>query len=143
VVDVGIGAGTFITSRQAAGMGATFGYDVNPAGLAWLRQRGVFFDVYQHQADAITLWDVLEHIADFAPLLRQVRRFVFLSIPIAQDAAHARAFKHFRPHEHCWYFTHPGLISVMAMHGFKLVDHHHEEVRAGRQDVGSYSFMRI
>jgi hypothetical protein len=147
--DVGIGCGAFVEEmlirycqRAAGTTPAVRGYDVNPEGVTWLRRRGVYHSPYAAPVDAVSLWDVLEHIPDFAPLLSQVRKFVFISIPIFRSPSHARYSKHYRPDEHCWYFTHNGLVATMEWHGFKFVECHSEEVAAGREDVESFTFIR-
>src|SRR5688500_8074120 len=77
VLDIGIGCGTFITARGPA---VTKGYDVNPLGIAWLKERGLWVDPYEQPVTDVTFWDALEHIHDPAMLLANVRRYAFVSL---------------------------------------------------------------
>lgn len=137
LVDVGIGSGSFVEARPS-----TFGYDINVAGKAWLGTRGLYRDPYIHGADAISLWDVLEHIPDFSELLAKVRRYVFVALPVFRDAEDVRCSKHFRRDEHCWYFTEWGLMGVMAELGWKCVEVNDDEISLGRQAIASFAFRR-
>jgi hypothetical protein len=137
VVDIGIGAGTFVDSRSG-----TKGYDVNPVGVAWLKARGLFVDPYAKPVDVVTTWDALEHILDPAPLLANVRRWVFVSLPIFHNVAHVMGSKHYKPSEHAWYFTDSGFRSFMAALGWRCVEVNDEETQIGREDIKSYAFRR-
>jgi len=143
LLDVGIGSGAFIERRQAEGR-TTYGYDVNPAGIKWLKERGLFKDPYdrRHRRYPMTLWDVLEHIRDFQGLLENVSEWLFLSLPIFRDAEHVLRSKHFRPQEHCWYFTRDGLVYAMKLCGFELVSESNVETDLGREDIGTFAFRR-
>lgn len=139
VVDVGIGCGAFVSAR----MGWTWGYDVNPAGIAWLHGCGRWRDPYKDLPESVSLWDVLEHIEEPELLLRRVARFVFMSLPIVPgDGPPSADWRHYKPHEHCWYWTEPGLIRWMAEHGFRLLQRSRFEQKLGRQDIGTYAFER-
>lgn len=72
VLDVGIGAGQFVSTRPG-----TLGYDVNPAGIAWLNERGAFADLYANKWRALTMWDVLEHIDEPELAVQQAMRIAF------------------------------------------------------------------
>jgi len=100
LIDVGIGSGSFIEARRY-GKRQTYGYDVNPIALEWLDERSLLVDPHLVAVDAVTLWDVLEHIRDFQSLLANVRKWVFLSLPIFRDVEHVLRSKHFKPDEHC------------------------------------------
>jgi hypothetical protein len=139
--DIGIGCGAFIKLRREHKR-ETYGYDVNPVGIEWLKQRKLFFDPYQTPMNAVSLWDVLEHISDFRPLLANVRDWVFVSLPIFSDAYHVLRSKHFRPTEHCWYFTREGLLNAMKACGFGLVAESDFETALGREDIGTFAFRR-
>jgi len=141
LVDVGIGCGAFIERRQAHKR-ETYGYDVNPAGIKWLAARELHVDPYHAQFDAVSLWDVLEHIPDFQRLLANVRKWVFVSLPIFTDAEHVLRSKHFRPAEHCWHFTREGLLYAMKLCGFALVSASKVESDLGREDIGTFAFKR-
>ena len=136
--DIGIGCGAFIEARGIK----TFGYDVCPAGLRWLKQRNLYRDPYGMKFAAMSLWDVLEHIADFPRLLRNVEQWLFISLPIFNGPEHALRSKHFRPDEHIWYFTRHGLNNVMAALGFKLIEYSNMESVLGREDIGSFVYRR-
>jgi hypothetical protein len=136
-VDVGIGCGQFVESRDA-----TFGYDINPAGVEWLRQRGRYLDPHECAVDAACFWDSLEHIANPAAILDNVQRFAFVSLPIFRDLAHVKRSKHFRPDEHCWYFTTEGFCLFMLAHGWRVVECSDFESALGREDIRSFAFTR-
>jgi hypothetical protein len=139
VVDVGIGCGAFISAR----MGWTWGYDVNPAGIAWLHSVGRWCDPYAAPVEAASLWDTLEHIPDPGALLRNVREHVFVSLPIVPgDGPPPLDWKHLRPDEHVWYWTRAGFVAWMGAHGFELVEANEDEVRLGRSDIGTFCFRR-
>jgi len=140
LVDVGIGSGAFIELRNRHR--TTYGCDVNPAGIAWLRQRKLLVNPYQVSFDAMSLWDVLEHISEFQPLLANVRDWLFLSLPIFDDVEHVLRSKHFKPKEHCWYFTRDGLVTAMKLCGFALVSENTMETDLGREDIGTFAFRR-
>jgi hypothetical protein len=141
LIDVGIGSGAFVELRNQRRR-STYGYDVNPAGLAWLEQRMLLVDPHLVSFDAVTLWDVLEHIPDFQSLLANVREWVFVSLPIFRDAEHALRSKHYKPDEHCWYFTRNGLVFAMQTCGFALVSESNIETELGREDIGTFAFRR-
>lgn len=141
LVDVGIGSGAFVELRQARRR-TTYGYDVNPAGLAWLEERALLVDPHLVSFDAMTLWDVLEHIPDFQSLLANVREWLFLSLPIFRDAEHALRSKHFKPDEHCWLFSRDGLVFAMKTCGFEMVSEDTFETDIGREDIGTFAFRR-
>jgi hypothetical protein len=141
LIDVGIGSGAFIDLRRARRR-TTYGYDVNPAGIAWLEERALFVDPYLVSFDALTLFDVLEHLRDFQSLLANVSEWLFLSLPIFRDAEHALRSKHFKPDEHCWYFTRDGLVLAMKMCGFGLISESAIETELGREDIGTFAFKR-
>src|SRR5262245_25427454 len=88
LIDVGIGCGAFVELRCQSGR-ATYGYDVNPAGIEWLEKRKLFIDPYQVHFNAVTLWDVLEHMPDFTALLNNISDWLFLSLPSVRDSGHA------------------------------------------------------
>ena len=141
LIDVGIGSGAFVELRRACGR-TTYGYDINPVAIAWLVERALLVDPYLVAFDAVTLWDVLEHIPDFQALLTNVNEWLFLSLPIFRDAAHALGSKHFKPDEHCWYFSRDGLVAVMKMCGFALVSESAIETELGREDIGTFAFRK-
>jgi hypothetical protein len=91
---------------------------------------------------AMSFWDVLEHIPDFQPLLANVSKWLFVSIPIFYSAEHVLRSKHFRPAEHCWHFSRDGLVFAMKLCGFTLVSESTFESDLGREDIGSFAFKR-
>ena len=137
LVDVGIGCGAFIEARAD-----TLGYDVCPQAIAWLRQRHLFYDIRARSIAAASFWDSLEHIPDFDAILASVEAWAFVSLPIFRGGDHARASKHFRRDEHCWYFEERGLLTVMERLGFACVDRSDIETRLGREDILTYAFVR-
>jgi hypothetical protein len=141
LVDVGIGSGAFIERYLAEGR-SIYGHDVNPAGIRWLEERKLRIDPYRVQVPAMTLWDVLEHIPNYQLLLANVREWLFVSLPIFRDAEHVLRSKHFRPTEHCWYFTRDGLVYAMKQCGFELVSESTFETDLGREDIGTFAFQR-
>lgn len=135
VLDVGIGSGAFVEAH-----GNALGTDINPAGLAWLRERGREWD--GQPVRALCFWDSLEHIHEPSGLLAKALEWVFVSVPIVPDANRLHEWKHFRRDEHCWYFTETGFCRFMAAHGFELTARDHFETRLGREDIGTYAFRR-
>lgn len=144
LIDVGIGSGAFLAELDTCTNGVAFGYDVNPAGIAWLEERGMFRDPYAAPFDVVTFWDALEHIPDIARILANVNGWVFCSLPIVPgDGPPRRDWRHWRSDEHCWYFTRAGLIRWMAAYGFACVEHSTAESLLGREDIGSFAFRRV
>lgn len=139
-VDVGIGCGAFIEMREL--QIPTYGYDINPAGVEWLTQRNLWVDPRQSIVASVSFWDVLEHIPDPAEILDNVTHRVFMSTPIFADAEHVLRSKHFRPDEHCWYWTRDGLLWWMGKHGFDCVEHSTPESLLGREDIHTFVFRR-
>lgn len=137
VVDVGIGCGHFVTACDSEG------YDVNPHGIRWLEERNKFHDIYKAPAGALTFWDVLEHIDEPDAAIAQAKEWVFVSIPVFENAEHILRSRHFRKDEHIWYFTHEGLINWFGSHGFKCAEWSRFESELGRDGITTYAFKRV
>ena len=137
VVDIGIGGGRFV---EAAG---GLGYDVNPEAIAWLRKKGRWCDVYEEPVEAITCWDSLEHIPDPRQLLAQVKRWLFVSLPIFDGPEDCLRSRHYKPGEHIWYWTHEGFIGWLEEQGFEMRDGSQIESELGRHGIMSYAFERV
>jgi hypothetical protein len=144
LVDVGIGSGDFLEALVMDGFTRAGGYDVNPAGIEWLRRRGWYVDPYERPVDALTLWDALEHIPEAARLLAGVRQWVFVSLPIVPgDGPPPADWKHLRRDEHCWYWTRRGLLWWMGEQGFECIEHGTPESLLGREDIETFVFRRM
>jgi Methyltransferase domain len=144
LIDVGIGSGAFVDLRRhSRPMRPTFGYDVNPCGIEWLKQRKLYADPYAGSFEAASMWDVLEHMPDYPQLLANVRQWLFLSLPIFRNALHVLASKHYKPKEHCWHFSRGGLVFAMDLCGFELVSESMMETELGREDIGTFAFRRV
>lgn len=137
VVDIGIGGGRFVEDREG-----TAGYDINPHAVDWLKDCGRWMDPYAGPVSAVTFWDSLEHIHDFRPLLDNVTDWVFCSLPIFTGVEDVLQSKHYKPHEHCWYFTMEGIIGIMDLCGFDFRACSNEETRLGRESVITFAFQR-
>lgn len=139
LLDVGIGSGAFIKARGDG----TLGFDVNPVAIEWLKRNDLFSDRLD-QFGALTFWDVLEHCPDPGVYLSRValHAFVFCSLPVFASLAAIRESKHYRPGEHLQYYTEPGFIDWMRMHGFLLLEVNYAETLAGRESIASFAFKR-
>lgn len=137
VLDVGIGCGQFIESRG----GETYGVDINPAGVRWLNERGLYRP-WDRPIECMTFWDSFEHFPEPTSVVANATRFVFVSIPIFNDHDHAARSKHFRPDEHYWYFTEGGMVSLMARMGFNCLYIGDTETTLGREDISTFVFSR-
>jgi hypothetical protein len=144
MVDVGIGSGAFIEARGKDLVDyRTFGYDVCPKAKRWLHERKLFWNVENNlRIQAVSFWDVFEHIQDFSPLIEKIDHWVFISIPIFRDCEHVLESKHFRKDEHCWYFTANGLEALFHKMGFDLKEFNLMESDLGREDIGTFAFKR-
>ena len=136
LVDVGIGSGQFM-----AAIGG-YGFDINPVAVKLLEDNGRILNPYTGQVDCATFWDSLEHIADIADILKNVKKFCFVSIPIYEDLQHILSSKHYRPNEHCWYTTDEGFKLFMDAHGFSVVTQNTMETDLGRDGIGTYVLCR-
>lgn len=137
VLDVGIGAGQFVTARPE-----TKGFDVNPAGVEYLKERGAWANLYRDRYPALTFWDSLEHIDRPDVAVARAEKWVFVSVPIFSGAEHVIRSRHFRRDEHIWYWTHDGLVKWFAEQGFELMESNGIETQLGREGIGSYAFAR-
>jgi len=137
LVDIGVGSGSFVRARPY-----TKGYDINPHAVEFLKKEGLWSDYYNKYASNISCWDSFEHIQNTTALLQHMNRFVFMSIPIFENLDHLLKSKHFKKTEHCYYFTEQGLIEYMIAHDFNCLHVCYEEVRIGREDIGTFVFER-
>lgn len=151
IVDIGIGSGHFIETREAkvnfpldhSGVERlTFGYDVNKHAIMWLLNRDLWWDPWAREPEVLTFWDSLEHMPRPHDLVARVKSTIFVSIPIFRDREHVLTSKHFKPGEHLWYFTRGGFITHMKRLGFTLVEENEMESALGRDEIGTFVFKR-
>ncbi len=138
LVDIGIGSGSFIEHRPD-----TWGYDVNPTAVLWLRRNKRWWNPRVDPCPAVSMWDVLEHMPDFPKVLANVRAYVFVALPVFDGPGQALASRHYRPTEHCWYFTSFGFIQAMSDLGWRWLETNWNESLLGRERIASFAFRRI
>lgn len=137
LIDIGIGCGHFMDSRPN-----TYGYDVSDYGIKILKEKDRYIDPYKDDVEAITCWDSFEHIPDCWKLVERVKKYVFMTVPLVFSAEHMLKSKHFKPKEHCWYFTFDGIVKCFKELGFEKVGESKAEVEFGREEVQSFAFKR-
>lgn len=137
VIDVGIGGGRFVKQYGC------WGFDVNAEAVAWLEESKLFRDPYLHTVDALTFWDSLEHIPEPESVVACARRWVFVSMPIYDNARDCLASPHYKPGEHLWYWTFDGLARWFQRQGFEMYEANHMETEAGRRGIMSFAFNRM
>ena len=144
LLDVGIGCGAFLQQMKSHTWWKVYGTDVNPVAIDWLAKHDMLMPTGL-RARTLTFWDVLEHIPQPADVIEpHCAQWIFLSMPIYRDEHHALTSKHFKPGEHCWYFTRPGLESFMFNYRYELVEANKQEtIIGGREDVWGFAFRRI
>jgi hypothetical protein len=146
LLDVGIGSGAFLKERWSsptiASSALDRGYDVNPAGVAWLKAAGRWGDLYDRKWKIATFWDSLEHIRRPDLALAQVSEMAFVSIPVFTGPEHVLRSKHYRRDEHFFYWTRLGFINWAAAQGFRTVDVLATESAIGREDVETFVLRR-
>ncbi len=141
VVDIGIGSGTFIKTREKRRQ-ITFGYDVCPESINWLKDNEYWFDPTKEHFDNGTFWDAFEHPEDVSIYLESIRQYAFITLPIFADSNHILASKHYKPNEHVYYFTVHGLIRFMEFYQFDIIEYNIMEQGFGREEIGTFVFKR-
>lgn len=142
VLDVGVGSGAFVRAARTVGYDAR-GFDVNPYAVELLKAQGIYAEDPAEFAVA-TFWDSLEHMEDPELLLGRLRRgsVALVALPVIEDVARVRESKHYKPGEHLYYWTADGFVAWMALYGFRLVDRSDHEVRAGRESIAAFAFVK-
>ena len=143
VVDWGAGSGAFVRTACEAGFRCR-GFDVMPSAAMELRKDDLYTKRVDASTDALTLWDTMEHLELPGFPLCQLRpgAMAFLSLPLFEKLSDVTVSKHYRPGEHLYYWTRSGLLRWMAEYGFTAVRESDHEVRAGRQGIGAFAFIR-
>lgn len=143
ILDIGIGSGEFIKNSNLK----VYGYDINPYGVKWLEEHDLYVDPYKKmpsEIEGVTLWDTLEHIPSPQCLFQTMKpwQYIFISLPTFDSVHNIRKSKHFKPNEHYYYFTIPGMIEFMEDSGFKYIEHNDNETKAGREGITAFVFQK-
>lgn len=142
VLDVGIGAGTFLKGCSRPWKG----FDICPSGRLWLKNNKAFFDPYRDEwpdyLDCVTFFDSLEHLACPSVLFSRIPRWckVIVSLPIVPRWNQIKLWRHYRPGEHLRYFKHQGIVEYFARMGYRTALCTARETEIGRQDIRTYVF---
>ena len=123
VLDVGAGIGDFVESRPN-----TVGVDVNVRTVAFCRERGLAVSVMapdvlpfaQAEFDSVLLDNVLEHIAEPLPLLRECRRVLRAGGALVIGVPGRRGWDVDPDHKIFW--DEQGLKALLAQAGLTLTD---------------------
>ena len=135
LLDVGASFGHFLAEARAR-FQAT-GVEVSPSAVAWARktfdvdiEAGSIYELGRARYDAITCWDVIEHLEDPAAAIDQLREHLsdggrlFLSTPDAGSLA-ARLlgsrWYYLDPIQHLNLFSRANLLRMLTARGFRLL----------------------
>jgi hypothetical protein len=138
LLDVGVGNADFCDKFGC------YGFDINPEAVKYLKSKRKYTNPYEdrYKWKAMSMWDVIEHITDATEILSKTN-MLLMSTPIYHDMEHCLSSKHFRTDEHFWYFTVSGMIHYMNFFGFDCKYYSTIESKLGREDIGSFVFVRV
>jgi len=140
ILDVGCGAGEFLTAAKDAGYDVQ-GIDISEAAVSMCVKRGVtarvanyITDEIQGDLDVITMWDVLEHLpnpsgflARTSELLKdgglfvaKIPYFAALSVQLATKAPKLRGALLGAP-DHVQFYSEQSLQKLLGRYGFHVV----------------------
>lgn len=139
VLDVGVGSGQFLRECPVGSRG----FDINPQAVAMLRVEGRYSEAFG-DFEAHCFWDTIEHVEEPEHYFRNIKPggYLFTSLPVFGDIRRVRESKHYRPGEHLYYWTVPGFVAWMALHGFRLLEQNSGETAAGREAIESFAFCK-
>jgi hypothetical protein len=143
ILDVGIGSGAFIKSMRSM----VYGYDINPYGVSWLKDRYRYINPWENipsNIRGITLWDTLEHMTEPSKFLDLVPSgvHVFISMPMFSDIKNIRKSKHYKPNEHYYYYSPQGFTQFVEDVGYKLLEQNDQETKAGRTCIETFVLLK-
>ena len=146
IIDVGVGSGEFLDTLDAHGM-TGYGYDINPVAQAMLSARGRFANPAAPPTDVAgwTFWDSIEHLTAPDEFLWHVRagHCLFVALPTVRDWSTLKDWRHYRPHEHLFYWTTEGFADWLNAQGFEILEVNEEETAAGRLDITSFAARKL
>ncbi|MFN8491991.1 MAG: class I SAM-dependent methyltransferase [Caldilineaceae bacterium] len=141
ILDIGCAVGTFLLGMQAQGGWQTYGVELSHEVARFARERH-HLDVFagtleeanfpDQSFDAVTMWDVLEHIHDPAATLCEIRRIlkpdgvVVIRVPnlASWDAKFfGKAWAGLDAPRHLYVFTPTTLSQLLRKSGFVTVAH--------------------
>lgn len=123
ILDWGCGDGAFIRSKENGHY--VDGYDINPNSPFYDNHR-----LYLGRWDAVTLWDVIEHLKHPSDFLRKLRtEWLFISTPnvASVNGAVLKDWKHWKPEEHQHLFSEASLYRMLSRTGFRVIEISNEE----------------
>ena len=141
ILDIGCAAGTFMLGMQAQGKWQTYGVEISSEVARLARERhnlNVFTGTLEEAAfpdqmfDAVTLWDVLEHLHDPTATLREIHRILksdgllLIRVPnlASWDAKlFGKTWAGLDAPRHLYVFTPDTLTQILATAGFGVVNH--------------------
>lgn len=138
LLDIGIGNGQFVDTFGC------YGTDTNKIAIEYLKKGMKYINLgsENYKWKWFSFWDVIEHIEDITPILAKVDN-IMLSTPIYKNMEDCLASKHLKINEHIYYFSVSGMITYMNHFGFDCKYYSTIESKLGRQDIGSFVFMRV
>ncbi len=121
ILDYGCGTGAFLKNSNNGYK--TFGYDINPYSA--FRDKNVVGESW----DAVTMWDVLEHIPDPHRFITGMDTKYLMVLTPDATGLHGKlaGWKHFKVDEHQHYFTKESITAFMERCGFRVMEMNHDE----------------
>lgn len=134
ILDIGAGTGDFLREAKKKGW-ETFGVEPNPSALKRAQEKGISLEselgaFVDQKMDVVTLWHVLEHIANLEEIVITLSKIVkpggtlIIAVPNykSYDAKHYGEFwAAYDVPRHIWHFSQNSIEKLFKAH-FKLED---------------------
>lgn len=147
LLDIGCAAGFFIKAAEARGWEVS-GMDIIPEYIDFARRELQLKDVHlgalegeklpENSFDAVTLWDLIEHLRHPAETLREINRILrpggllVIWTPNAKNAVFQKAnWYGYRIRLHLYFFSSRSLAALLGRSGFQLIYERTDKAKKG------------
>lgn len=147
LLDIGCGVGALFANKP--NKFKVFGQEINPYCIDHCKKNGYNVDfIKTGKFDVITMYDVLEHFPSLdiiEVIKKQMKGILVLSVPNFKKGLDVLAWKHYRPSEHVFGFSHDSIKAICKKFKLNLIECNFDEskLRLPEDNIATYIIKHL